>query len=271
MLERVDEELWVVPCHLTKAKKEYHINLLLIHPEDTYIDIKAQVTEDIDGDHLGPIPFHYVWIKDLSKLLSKQNSKPDGRIYFCKRCLHGYHSPAKLEAHVVDCAQVNECRVAMPRIYVDEHGNKSHTVKFKDYGHKTKVPFVVYAGIESLLKKVDQEHPSREQPRGQLKSMNTSAALSTCSAPSTQRSTDSRHTAVRIREHDSRNNSKSLPKPCSFCTITRSICLPYHPKKRRSSRPHDFAISVRSVSSPLTSVHTITAIWQVGDSVQIVV
>ena len=39
MLELVGEELRVVPCHLTKAKKEHHVNLLLIQPEDTYMDI----------------------------------------------------------------------------------------------------------------------------------------------------------------------------------------------------------------------------------------
>jgi len=42
MLERVDKEkeLRVVPCHL---KEEHHIRLLLIQPEDTYIDLTAQL------------------------------------------------------------------------------------------------------------------------------------------------------------------------------------------------------------------------------------
>jgi len=130
MLERVGKELRVVPCHLTE---EHHINLLLIQPEETYIDIKAPLTEDVDDDHLGPIPYHYVWIKNLSRLLSKQNSKCNGRMYFCERCLHGYHSRQKLEAHEVDCSQVNECGVRMPKVSVDEIGNQSHTVKFKNF------------------------------------------------------------------------------------------------------------------------------------------
>jgi len=46
MLELVEKELRVVPCHLTKAKKEHHLNLLLIQPEDTYIDIKKPIPED---------------------------------------------------------------------------------------------------------------------------------------------------------------------------------------------------------------------------------
>jgi len=167
MLELVDGELRVVPCHLTKEKKQHHIRLLLIQPKDTYIDNKqTPVPEDAD-DNLEIAPYHYVWVKDLSKLLTRQNSKHNGKMYFCGRCLHGYHSETKLEAHNVDCSQVNECRIGMPKIYVDEHGNKSHAVKFKNYGYKTKVPFVVYADFESLLKNVGEpEDPTKKLPNG---------------------------------------------------------------------------------------------------------
>jgi len=163
MLKLVDKELRIVPCHLTKEKKEHHIRLLLIQPEDTYIDLKAQLPED-DND-MEPIPYHYVWIKDLSRLLSSQNSKRHETMYYCGRCLHGFLSQQKLEAHDVDCSQVNECRMTMPKVFVDKHGNKSHVVKFKNFGHKTKVPFVVYADFECLLKKVEQPR-TRDQPNG---------------------------------------------------------------------------------------------------------
>jgi len=109
MLELVDKALRAVPCHLTKAKKGRHINLLLIQPEDFYSDIRQEVPEDSD-DHQGPIPYHYVWIKDLSRLLSKQNSTRNGKTYYCERCLHGFLSRQKLDAHEVDCSQVNERR-----------------------------------------------------------------------------------------------------------------------------------------------------------------
>jgi len=157
--------LRVVPYNLTKAKKEHHVNLLLIQPEDTDMDIKQEVPDDSEADHQGPIPYHYVWIKNISRLLYKQNSKHDGKMYFFERCLHGYHSHAKLEAHEVDCTQVNECRVTMPKVFEDKSGNKGHVVKFKNFGYKTKVPFVVYADFESLLKKVHQPQ-TREQPKG---------------------------------------------------------------------------------------------------------
>jgi len=86
-------------------------------------------------------------------------------MFYCERCLHGFLSQQKLEAHEVDCAQVNECRVTMPKVFEDKSGNKGHIVKFKNFGHKTKVPFVVYADFESLLKKVHQPQ-TLEQPKG---------------------------------------------------------------------------------------------------------
>jgi len=55
--------------------------------------------------------------------------------------------------------------VTMPKVFEDKSGNKGHVVKFKNFGHKTKVPFVVYADFESLLKKIDQPQ-TREQPKG---------------------------------------------------------------------------------------------------------
>jgi len=53
----------------------------------------------------------------------------------------------------------------MPKVFEDKSGNKGHIVKSKNIGHKTKVPFVVYADFESLLKKVHQPQ-TREQPKG---------------------------------------------------------------------------------------------------------
>ena len=200
MLELVDGELRVVPCHLIKEKKQHHVNLLLIQPEDTYIDVKAPRPEESDDDGRGPIPYHYVWIKNLSRLLSKQNSKHDGRMYFCERCLHGFLSQQKLEAHEVDCAQVNECRVTTPKVFEDKSGNKGHVVKFKNFSHKTKVPFESTLTSKAFSRRSTSREPVNN-PKEPRKSMNRSVAPSTCSVPSTQRSPNSRHTAVRIQDH----------------------------------------------------------------------
>ena len=58
MLELVEKALRVFPYNLTKAKKEHHVNLLLIQPEDTYMDIKQEVPDDSEADHQGPTPYH---------------------------------------------------------------------------------------------------------------------------------------------------------------------------------------------------------------------
>jgi len=203
MLELVDGELRVVPCHLTKEKKQHHTRLL-IQPEDTYIDNKQTSVPEDTNDNLEITLCLYVWVKDLSKLLTKQNSKHNRKMYFCDRCLHGYHSETKLEAHNVDCSQVNECRIEMPKIYVDEHGNKSHAVKFKNYGYKTKVPVVVYADFESLLKKVGEtEDPTKKLPKGTSEEHEpfSCAFYVPSSAFSIQICPTSRRIAGRIREH----------------------------------------------------------------------
>ena len=56
MLSHTGKSYEATPCHLTTAKKEKHVNLLLIQDSDTQVPI-----------------FHYVWIKNLSLLI---NIKP---------------------------------------------------------------------------------------------------------------------------------------------------------------------------------------------------
>ena len=89
------------------------------------MDKARQTEEDLDYD-VDPIPYHYVWIKDLSKLLNKQNSKHDGMMYFCDRCLHGFHSGAKHESHKQDCKEVTSCRVKMPERRKGKNGENPH-------------------------------------------------------------------------------------------------------------------------------------------------
>jgi len=163
MLELENDEFRVVPCHLTKNEKEHHIRLLIIQPEGTYMDKARRTEEDLEHE-LGPFPYHYVLIKDLSKLLTKQNSKHNGEMFFCDRCLHGFHSGAKLESHKEDCKEVNFCRVKMPERWKDKKGDQGHLLKFKNFGFKERVPFVVYADFESF-KKTDEPWGKKSRVR----------------------------------------------------------------------------------------------------------
>ena len=100
--------------------------------------------------------FHYVWIKDLSCLVSTQLSKRDGQKYFCDRCQHYFRNDSKLNLHEQDCLQLNKCKVILLT-------PKDNILQLKNFNHKEKVPFVIYADFECLLKAVQignayQEH-----------------------------------------------------------------------------------------------------------------
>ncbi|XP_071579397.1 uncharacterized protein [Temnothorax nylanderi] len=57
----------VLPIRLTDRKREKHVNLLYV--------------QDQRDDNVG----HFAWIKNLSRLVSSQLSRHDGRKYFCDR------------------------------------------------------------------------------------------------------------------------------------------------------------------------------------------
>ena len=89
--------------------------------------------------------WHYLAVKKLSALLKGKTSKHDGDFY-CLNCLHSYRTENKLKKHYNVCQNHDYCYVEMPKednkILKYNHGEKS-----------TKVPFIIYADMESLLEK----------------------------------------------------------------------------------------------------------------------
>ena len=68
-LKKTGKVFDVLSRHLTADKKEKHVNLLLI--ENNYVDEDedgSALDDDVDID----FKFHYVWIKNLSRLCSTQ-------------------------------------------------------------------------------------------------------------------------------------------------------------------------------------------------------
>lgn len=120
----------VGPLHHTKQKRPTHINLLFLE----------------DG-----VNSHYVWIKDLSRLVKSQLGGWDFKKYICDGCLVLFHTEAKLKQHqTYDC---NHVLTILP-----EEGE--NILKFKNHERKLKLPFVVYADFESILKPVDTCDPN---------------------------------------------------------------------------------------------------------------
>ena len=88
---------------------------------------------------------HCLAVKSLPAFLKGITSKRDGDFY-CLNCFHSYNTKNKLEKHVRVCNNHDYCNVEMPdenkKILKYNHGEKS-----------IKAPSIIYADLESLLKK----------------------------------------------------------------------------------------------------------------------
>ena len=57
---------------------------------------------------------HYLAIKSLSRLLSSQNTKHNGKEYFCTNCLQGFGEECSRDEHVGYCKDNEPVRIEMP-------------------------------------------------------------------------------------------------------------------------------------------------------------
>ena len=89
---------------------------------------------------------HYCLVKNLSRLLSSQVSKHDGKKYFCKRCLNPFNTQKALDKHEEYCSNHKAVKINMPK--------KGTMLKFKNYHRGEKVPFIIYADFESCIKSI---------------------------------------------------------------------------------------------------------------------
>ena len=87
---------------------------------------------------------HYCLINALSRLLSSQVSKHNGKHHFCLRCLNPFPSKEALNKHQEYCEKHQTVKIKMP-----EEGT---IIKFINYDRGEKVPFVVYADFECFIK-----------------------------------------------------------------------------------------------------------------------
>ena len=90
----------------------------------------------------------YCLLKDLSKLASSQVSKHNGKFFICDNCLNHFQTEKSLDNHKEYC-DTNECiKINMPK-------KEKPILKFKNFFHSEKVPFVIYADTEALIKPID--------------------------------------------------------------------------------------------------------------------
>ena len=86
---------------------------------------------------------HYTVIKSLSRLLRSSNTKHKCKQHFCTNCLQGFSLEASQDKHQVYCEGNETVRVQMPQ--------KGSKIEFCDGQNQFKVPFIMYAGFESIL------------------------------------------------------------------------------------------------------------------------
>ena len=90
--------------------------------------------------------WHYLAVRSLPALLRGISSSNNGDFY-CLNCFHSYRTHNKLKKHERVCNNHDYCRVDMPK----EH----EKIKYLPGEKSLKVPFIIYADLECLLKKCD--------------------------------------------------------------------------------------------------------------------
>ena len=104
----------------------------------------------VDGENR-----HYTAVKSLSRMLSSENSKGrKGAYHFCMNCLIGFRTESERDKHYNYCLSHGEVNVKMPT-------EKDKWLKFHDGQCQFKVPFMLYADFESILKPMDERYKDK--------------------------------------------------------------------------------------------------------------
>jgi len=133
----------ILPCCLSNNHDSNRTINLLMLPVDKLI-----YGENQDSFCDGELLYHFCWIKNLSRLVSKQLSAHDHKAHICERCLNYFKTEQLLEKHKVRCENINNYSLKVPEV-------GKHILCFKNFLFQEKVPFAIYADLESILEKCD--------------------------------------------------------------------------------------------------------------------
>ena len=124
----------IYPLRISKHNDRSHkINLLLIEKEGVS---------------------HYCLIASMSRLLGLQVSKHNGKCFICENCLNPFKIEESLNKHKEYCDKNNCVKINMPE--------KGSILNFKNFSHSERVPFVIYADMECLIKNILNCQPNPE-------------------------------------------------------------------------------------------------------------
>ena len=133
---------------LFSNKKIQKKNICTVHRSGRNVKCKKQVNllMIVDGEKR-----HYTTIKGTSRLLKSLNATHKGAYHFCMNCLKGFWTESARDKHYEYCSSNGHIRVRMST-------EKEHWLKFHDEQYQLKVPFILYADFESILKPVDERY-----------------------------------------------------------------------------------------------------------------
>ena len=100
--------------------------------------------------------WHYLGVKKLSALLHGITSKHKSDLY-CLNCIHSFRTENKLKPHEKVCKNKDFCGIVMP-------SEKDNILEFNQYMKSDKMPYIIYANIKSLVKKIDGCANNPEKP-----------------------------------------------------------------------------------------------------------
>ena len=95
---------------------------------------------------------HYCLVKNPSRLLSKQISAHREGTHICFRCLNPFWSHKSLEKHWEYCKDHEAVKINMPE--------KGTILRFKHHERSEKLPFIIYADTEALIKEMQNCDPN---------------------------------------------------------------------------------------------------------------
>ena len=91
--------------------------------------------------------WHYLVVKNLSRLLRGISSNHNSG-YYCLNCFQSYRTESKLHAHKKICENYDYCNIEMP-------SPSNNIIKYNSGEKSLELPFIIYADLECLLKKID--------------------------------------------------------------------------------------------------------------------
>ena len=89
--------------------------------------------------------WHYLAVKNLSELLTGITSKLHG-CFHCLNYFHSFRTENKFKSHEKVCKNKDFCGIVMP-------SEKTKILEFKHHMKSNKMPYIIYADIEPLIKK----------------------------------------------------------------------------------------------------------------------